>query len=42
VLPKELANYDFLAANTQLIAQIATGRVKPSEILERAENPDTK
>jgi 8-oxo-dGTP diphosphatase len=42
VLPKDLGNYDFLAANSQLIAQIATGRVKPSEILERAENPGTK
>jgi 8-oxo-dGTP diphosphatase len=41
-LPKELGNYDFLAANSQLIAQLATGRVKPSEVLERAENPDTK
>jgi 8-oxo-dGTP diphosphatase len=42
VLPKELGNYDFLAANSQLIAQIATGRVKPSEILEHAENPGAK
>jgi 8-oxo-dGTP diphosphatase len=33
VLPKELANYDFLAANAQLIAQVATGRLKPSEFL---------
>jgi 8-oxo-dGTP diphosphatase len=33
VLPKELANYDFLAANAQLIAQLATGRLKPSEFL---------
>jgi len=41
-LPKELGNYDFLAANSQLIAQLATGRVKPCEILERAENPDAK
>lgn len=40
-LPKELGNYDFLAANSQLIAQIATGRVRPSEILERGENPST-
>jgi 8-oxo-dGTP diphosphatase len=40
-LPKELGNYDFLAANSQLIAQLATGRVKPNEILERAENPST-
>jgi 8-oxo-dGTP diphosphatase len=38
-LPKELGNYDFLAANLQLIAQLATGRLKPSEILERAGNP---
>jgi 8-oxo-dGTP diphosphatase len=35
-LPKELADYDFLAANAQLIAQLATGRLKPAEILERA------
>jgi 8-oxo-dGTP diphosphatase len=42
VLPKELGNYDFLAANSQLIAQIATDRVKPSEILEHAENPGAK
>jgi 8-oxo-dGTP diphosphatase len=41
-LPKELGNYDFLAANSQLIAQIATGRIKPGEILERAQNPDAK
>jgi 8-oxo-dGTP diphosphatase len=32
-LPKELGNYDFLAANRELIAQLATGRIKPSEIL---------
>jgi 8-oxo-dGTP diphosphatase len=32
-LPKELGNYDFLAANSQLIAQLATGRLKPAEIL---------
>src|SRR5580658_2248252 len=35
-LPKELGNYDFLAANSHLIAQLATGRLKPSEILEPA------
>lgn len=34
-LPKELGNYDFLAANAQLIAQLATGRLKPSEFLAR-------
>jgi 8-oxo-dGTP diphosphatase len=33
VLPKELGNYDFLAANAGLVAQLATGRIKPAEIL---------
>jgi len=33
VLPKELGNYDFLAANAQLIAQLATGRLKPADFL---------
>jgi 8-oxo-dGTP diphosphatase len=33
-LPKELANYDFLAANRELIAHLATGKIKPSEILD--------
>ena len=36
VLPKELGAYDFLAANRELIANLATGRIKPGEILERA------
>jgi 8-oxo-dGTP diphosphatase len=35
VLPKELADYDFLAANAQLIAQLATGKIKPAEILAK-------
>lgn len=35
-LPKELGDYDFLAANTQLIAQLATGRLKPAEFLDAA------
>lgn len=35
-LPKELGQYDFLAANAQLVAQLATGRIKPGEILESA------
>src|SRR5256712_13324607 len=35
-LPKELRTYDFLAANRELIAQLATGRIKPAEILEGA------
>jgi 8-oxo-dGTP diphosphatase len=42
VLPKELGNYDFLAANSQLIAQLATGRLKPREILEHRTNPPPK
>lgn len=33
VLPKELGDYDFLAANAQLVANLATGRIKPTEIL---------
>jgi 8-oxo-dGTP diphosphatase len=37
-LPKELGNYDFLAANRQLIAQLATGRIKPGEILSDDES----
>jgi 8-oxo-dGTP diphosphatase len=36
VLPKELGDYDFLAANRELIAQLATGRIKPGEILKAA------
>ena len=35
VLPKELGEYDFLAANAQLIANLATGKIKPAEILEK-------
>lgn len=33
VLPKELGTYDFLAANRELIAHLATGKIKPSEVL---------
>lgn len=35
-LPKELGNYDFLAANGQIVARLATGNIKPSEILQAA------
>ena len=35
-LPKELGRYDFLAANRELIAQLATGRIRPAELLEAA------
>lgn len=34
VLPKELGEYDFLAANAGLVANLATGKIKPGEILE--------
>lgn len=33
VLPKELGDYDFLAANARLVANLATGKIKPAEIL---------
>lgn len=33
VLPKELGQYEFLAANRELIAHLATGKIKPAEIL---------
>ncbi len=33
VLPKELAGYDFLAANRELIAHLATGKIKAGEML---------
>jgi hypothetical protein len=33
VLPKELAQYDFLAANHELIAHLATGKIKPAQAL---------
>jgi 8-oxo-dGTP diphosphatase len=36
VLPKELGNYNFLAANAVLVANLATGKIKPGEILELA------
>jgi 8-oxo-dGTP diphosphatase len=36
VMPKELGSYDFLAANAQLVAQLATGRIKPAELLSGA------
>ena len=33
VLPKDLSGYDFLAANAILIANLATGKIKPAEFL---------
>jgi 8-oxo-dGTP diphosphatase len=40
VLPKELGEYDFLDANRVLIAQLATGKVKPAELLRNAKTPE--
>jgi len=34
VLPRELAGYDFLSANARIVADLATGRIKPRECLE--------
>jgi 8-oxo-dGTP diphosphatase len=39
VLPKELGDYDFLAANRSLIAQLATGKIKPAELLAANHGP---
>ena len=36
VLPKELGQYDFLTANRGLIAHLATGKIKPGEMLAGA------
>lgn len=36
VLPKQLGEYDFLAANAGLVANLATGKIKPGEILEES------
>ena len=33
-LPKELGQYDFLAANATIVARLATGKIKPSEVLQ--------
>ncbi len=33
VFPRQLGDYDFLAANAQLIALLATGKIKPAEVL---------
>ena len=35
VLPRELAEYDFLAANARIVADLATGRIKPGERLSK-------
>ena len=42
VLPRELANYDFLSANTRLVAELATGRIKPGELLASSTQEDSR
>jgi 8-oxo-dGTP diphosphatase len=39
VLPKELGQYDFLAANRELLAYLATGKIKPAEALKKSSGP---
>jgi len=39
VLPRELGSYDFLAANAQIIALLATGKIKPAQLLEDSAQP---
>lgn len=36
VLPRELSSFDFLQANRELIANLATGRIKPGELLSNS------
>jgi len=36
VLPKELGEYEFLTANRELIAHLATGKIKVGEVLENS------
>jgi 8-oxo-dGTP diphosphatase len=40
VLPRELGDYDFLDANRELIARLATGKVKPTELLRNAKTSE--
>jgi 8-oxo-dGTP diphosphatase len=32
-LPRELSEYDFLAANRELVGNLATGKIKPTDLL---------
>jgi 8-oxo-dGTP diphosphatase len=40
VLPRELGDYDFLDANRELIAQLATGKVNAAELLRNAKDSE--
>lgn len=39
VLPRELGGYDFLPANARLVAELATGRIKPGDFLLNEGSP---
>ena len=39
-LPRELGAYDFLPANARLVADLATGRIHPGEILAASAGDD--
>src|SRR5258706_5888403 len=36
VLPRELSSFDFLLANRELVANLATGRTRPTELLAKS------
>ena len=42
VLPRELSGYDFLPANAPLIAELATGCIKPAELLRSVPDTETR
>ena len=42
VLPRELGSYDFLPANAPLIAELATGCIKPAELLRSVPDTETR
>ena len=42
VLPRELGGFDFLAANRRLVAELATGRIKPGELLASSPQEDPR
>jgi 8-oxo-dGTP diphosphatase len=41
VLPRDLSSYDFLTANAPIVAQLATGRIKPADVLSATNSNDT-
>ena len=41
VLPKELVDYDFLAANAEILGRLATGVIKIADVLQNAAETQT-